>query len=92
MIVKVAVVAPPATGTLASTVAAAAFVLARVTVKPPVGAAAFRWTVPVDDTPPITAVGLKVTEVTAGGLIVSGAPLVPLNVAEIFAVEVAATA
>ena len=54
--VKVAVVAPAATLTLAGTVAAA-LLLERVTVTPPVGATPLRVTVPVAEVPPVTLAG-----------------------------------
>ena len=59
--VNVAVVAPPATVILAGTVAAAAL-LERFTTAPPLGAAPLRLTVPVEGVPPVTLVGLRVTE------------------------------
>lgn len=61
---KVAVVAPAATDTLAGTVAAA-LLLASVTVAAP-AAAPLRVTVPVEDVPPVTVVGLSATETRAG--------------------------
>jgi hypothetical protein len=58
--VKLALVCPAATVTLAGTVAA---VLLRdnVTTVPPVGAAAVRVTVPVELAPPVTVLGLSVS-------------------------------
>jgi len=72
--VNVAVVAPAATVTEAGTVA---LVLLddRVTAAPPVPAALERVTVPVEEFPPETDVGLTATEVTVGPLIVSVAVL-----------------
>ena len=61
VIVKVAVVAPDVTVTLAGTWAAAVLLLVRVTTAPPVGAAAANVTVPIDEVPPITEPGLSVT-------------------------------
>jgi hypothetical protein len=58
--VNVAVVAPVATVTLAGTVAAAEL-SDRVTTAPPVGAALVSVTVPVEEAPPVTLVGLIVT-------------------------------
>ena len=56
---KVALVAPAATVTLAGTVAAAVLLLASVTTIPPAGAGALRVTVPVEDVPPVTLAGLR---------------------------------
>ena len=89
--VKVAEVAPAGTVTLAGTVAAEVMLLDKVTTAPPEGAAAVRVTVPVEGVPPVTVVGFKVTDKTAGGLTVSVAPAVPLNVAEIEGEAVAPT-
>ena len=60
-IVKVTVVAPAATVTLAGTCAAAVLLLVRVTTAPPDGAGPVKVTVPIDDVPPMTEVGLRVT-------------------------------
>ena len=68
--VKVAVVAPAATVTLAGTRATAVLLLERETCAPPEGAAPLSVTVPVEDcTPPVTLVGLSAREasVTEGG-------------------------
>lgn len=74
---NVAVVAPAATVTLAGTVAAVVLLLARVTTAPPVGAAPFRVTVPVDEVPPVTDLGLKLNELGTGPRTVSVAVAVP---------------
>jgi hypothetical protein len=74
--VKVAVVAPAGTVTVAGTVAAAVLLLERVTVAPPVGAGPVKVTVPVDDVPPITEVGLSVTELRVAAETVRVAVLV----------------
>jgi len=60
VIVNVAEVAPCATVTVAGTVAAA-LLDASVTTLPPAGAGPVSVTVPVDDAPPATLVGLSVT-------------------------------
>jgi hypothetical protein len=59
--VNVALVAPAATVTLAGTAAADAL-LDRETTAPPLGAAPLSVTVPVDDAPPLTLVGLSSIE------------------------------
>jgi hypothetical protein len=59
--VKVAVVAPSATVTLAGTVATAVLLLVNVTDAPPPGAAALRVTVPVEGLPFVTEVGFRLT-------------------------------
>jgi hypothetical protein len=64
VIVNVAEVAPAATVTLAGTVAEA-LLLASETTTPPLGAALVRVTVPVDDVPPVTLVGLTASEASA---------------------------
>ena len=69
VMVKVALVAPAATVTLAGTVATAVLALLRPTRAPPVGAADVRVTVPCDELPPTTDVGVTLTEdkLAAGG-------------------------
>jgi hypothetical protein len=64
VIVNVADVVPAATVTVAGTCAVDALLLDSATTVPPVGAAAFSVTVPVDDAPPITEVGLSVSVLT----------------------------
>jgi len=59
--VNVALVAPAATVTLAGTAAADAL-LERATTAPPLGAAPLSVTVPVDDAPPLTLLGLSPME------------------------------
>lgn len=67
---NVAVEAPDGTVTDAGTVPTWRFEDCRATVNPPVGAGPERVTVPVDGVPPITLVGLKVTPVKTGAVIV----------------------
>src|SRR5438876_9436099 len=67
--VKVAVLAPAATRTLAGTVAAVVLLLERVTVAPPVGAGPVSVTVPVDVPPPITGVGLRLGLLSASRVV-----------------------
>jgi hypothetical protein len=59
--VKVALVDPAGTVTVAGTAAAAELLLDRETVAP-LGAGPLRVTVPVEGDPPLTLVGLSVTE------------------------------
>jgi hypothetical protein len=75
---KLAVVAPSGTVTLAGT-AAAIWLLDSVTVRPPGGAIPLRVTVPVEGVPPRTLLGLTVSDVRAGGLIVNVAVRGPLK-------------
>jgi hypothetical protein len=67
---NVAVVAPAATITLAGTCAAAVLLLDRVTTAPLAGAGPLSVTVPVEDMPPITDEGLRLTEASAGAVTV----------------------
>ena len=63
--VKLALVCPAATVTLAGTVAAA-LLLDNVTTVPPLGAAAVRVTVPVELAPPVTVLGFSVSDEGTG--------------------------
>ena len=74
--VKVAVVAPAATVTLAGTLAAAVLPLDRVTTAPFAGAGPFRVTVPVEEVPPITEAGLRPTELKVAAVTVKLAAFV----------------
>jgi hypothetical protein len=97
--VKLALVFPASTVTLAGTAAALVLLLLRFTTAPPLGAAPLNVTVPCEVLPPTTEVGFTLTEdkLAAGGgggtgLTVSEAARVtPPNEAEIVAVLVAAT-
>jgi len=57
-IAKVAETAPPGTVTLAGTLATAGLLLAKVIVRPPVGAFPDSLTVPAAEAPPFTSPGL----------------------------------
>jgi len=74
--VKLALVFPEDTVTLAGTVAAAVLLLDRVTTAPPDGAGPVNVTVPVDGVPPTTEVGLRVTEVSVAAATVNVAVFV----------------
>jgi hypothetical protein len=71
--VKAALVLPEGTVTEVGTVAVAVLLLVRPTAIPPVGAGPFNVTVPVELVPPVTVVGLKLTELRAGGVTVNPA-------------------
>ena len=60
--VKVALLAPAATVTLAGTVAAAVLSLIRETAAPPLGAGPLNVTAPVEGNPPVTLAGLSAIE------------------------------
>ena len=62
---KVALVAPAGTITLEGTLAAP-LLLESATCAPPAGAGPLSVTVPVEDVPPITLVGFRVSEETVG--------------------------
>ena len=76
VIVKVAVVAPAATVTLAGNCAAAVLLLVRVTTAPLDGAGPVKVTVPVEEVPPITDVGLCLTDVSVAAVTVTVAVFV----------------
>ena len=86
--VKVAVVFPAATVTLAGTVATVVELLERLTTAPPVGAGPLRVTVPVDGFPPFTLVGFSVNELTVGVVTVSVAVVVAVPYLEVIVTEV----
>jgi hypothetical protein len=76
---NVAVVAPETTVTLAGTVATDVLLLLIVTRAPPPGAGPFSVTVPVDELPPRTDVGLNVTELSvAAGAVTVNEPMLVL--------------
>ena len=89
VIVKVALVFPASTVTLAGTVATAVELLVRVTTVPAAGAGPEIVTVPVDEVSPLTVVGFRVREVSAGAVTVRVAvwfvPRLPVIVTEAFA-------
>ena len=64
--VKVALVAPYATVTLAGTVAAAVLSLERETTAPLLGAGKLSATVPVEEEPPLTLLGFSAIEESVG--------------------------
>src|SRR5215470_9983409 len=64
--VKVALVAPSSTVTLAGTVATLVLLLERLTTAPPGGAGALSVTVPCEEFPPTTLVGFSVSEERIG--------------------------
>ena len=51
--------------------------LESLTAMPPVGAGPLSVTVPVEEAPPVTAVGLRLSDTSEGGLIVSVADIDP---------------
>ena len=73
---NVAVLAFGAIVTLAGTLAAAVLLLPNETSAPPAGAGPFSVTVPVDELPPRTDVGLKDTELSVAAVTVKVAVLV----------------
>ena len=73
---NVAVVAPEPIVTLLGTVATPVLALLSVTNTPAAGAGPFSVTVPVDELPPRTDVGLRATELSVAAVIVKVAFLV----------------
>ena len=65
--VNVALVAPLLTLTLVGTVATKVFPLVNAIDTPPVGAPVLSVTVPIEEFPPMTATGFKLTDVTVSG-------------------------
>src|SRR2546428_402349 len=82
---KVELVAPAGMVTLEGTVAADVLLLESATAAPPAGAGPYSITVPVEDSrPPVTLVGISVSEERIGGSTVSEAVrLTPPSEAEI---------
>jgi hypothetical protein len=79
--VNVALVAPAAIVTLDGTLATTVLLLESATCAPPAGAGPLSVTVPVEEFPPVTLVGLNVSEASVGaggaaGVTVSEADLV----------------
>ncbi|HZD32493.1 MAG TPA: hypothetical protein VE779_12630 [Candidatus Angelobacter sp.] len=70
VIVKVAVVAFAGTVTLAGNLVAPPLLLVTTTTAPPEGAGPFSVTVALDDVPPITEAGFRLTEVSAAAVTV----------------------
>src|SRR5437870_7832901 len=66
--VKVALVALPGTVTLAGTLATPELLLDRLTTAPPLGAGALSVTVPVEELPPVTLDGLRLSAESVGGV------------------------
>ena len=64
--VNVALLAPAAIVTLEGTRATNVLLLESVTCAPPAGAGPLNVTVPVDEFPPVTLVGLNVSEASVG--------------------------
>ena len=64
--VMTALVVPPATVTLAGTMAMAGLLLERATAAPPAGAAELSVTVPVERVPPVTLAGLTLIDDSPG--------------------------
>jgi hypothetical protein len=91
VMVKFADVLPAGTVTEAATVAAVVLLLCRDTLTPPVGAGPVKVTVPVEALPPVTLVGLTVTDVRLTGdgvtvkVVVCVEPNKPVMVMAVFA-------
>jgi hypothetical protein len=90
--VKVALVAPAGTVTLAGTVTRAVLLLDSDTTAPPAGAGAPRITLPVDGVPPTTVLGLNSTLWSMGNNRRKSLKLSPAKVVEIVTVVVLVTA
>jgi hypothetical protein len=69
--VKVALIAPAGTVTLAGTVATDVLLLERETTAPPLGAAPLSVTVPVEGDPPLTLLGFSAIADNVAGLAVT---------------------
>src|SRR2546426_2953380 len=84
---KPALVPPGATVTLAGTTAAG-LLLESVTCAPPAGAGAFSVTVPVEELPPVTLVGLTASDETIGGITVREAGCLPAPYDAVFLTDI----
>ncbi len=60
--VKLALVAPAGTVTLAGTLATEALLLERAMTAPPLGAGPLSVSVPIEELPPVTVVGFKMSD------------------------------
>src|SRR5271169_1115172 len=83
LIVKVALIALAGTVTLAGTVATAVLPLEKITTAPPAGAGALSVTVPVEELPPTTMAGFKLTLVSAVDCPATRAPSTLISAAEV---------
>jgi hypothetical protein len=91
VMVKLALVDPAGTVTLAGTGATVELLLCNVTTAPPLGAATVKFTVAVEEFPPTRELGFRVRDVRdAGAVMVRVAvrltPRVPVMTDEVFAV------
>jgi len=59
---KLTLVAPAGTVTLDGTLATPALLLDRLTAAPPLGAGALSVTVPIEELPPVTVVGFRISD------------------------------
>jgi hypothetical protein len=84
--VNVTLLASAATATLAGAIATRSSLLESAMIAPPVGAGPLRVTVPIEEAPPETLVGLRLTDDNVGGVMVRTAlRITPRYVAAIVA-------